>query len=69
MDYRVNSAHYTIYENAIVKGIRAGTFVVLGFRNIDGEEYAQVKEVNPDNYAETRPGEMALPVNSLMPVA
>lgn len=69
MNYRVNSAQYVIYENAIVKGIRAGTFVVLGFRNIGGEEYAQLKEVNPNNYDETHPGEIALPVNNLMPVA
>jgi hypothetical protein len=55
--------------NQIVKGKVAGTFVILGFRNIGGEQYAQLKEVNPNNYEETRPGEIALPVNNLMPVA
>lgn len=51
--------------NQIVKGKRAGTFVILGFRTIGGEDYAQLKEVNPNNYAETAPGEMALPLDAI----
>ena len=54
--------------NQIVKGKRAGTFVIIGFRDIGGEQYAQVKEVNPANHAETAPGEMALPITSLVPL-
>ena len=52
--------------NQIVKGIKSGYFLILGFRTIDGEDYAQVKEVNPNNYDETAPGEFALPITSLM---
>lgn len=51
--------------NQIVKGVNAGTFVILGFRNIGGEEYAQLKEVNPNNYEETAPGELALPLDAI----
>jgi hypothetical protein len=48
----------------IVKGIKAGTFVVLGFRTIGGEEYAQLKEVCPTTGRKMR-GEIALPVSAL----
>ena len=51
--------------NQIVKGKRAGTFVILGFRDIGGERYAQVKPVNPANHAEHGKGEMALPSDAL----
>ena len=34
--------------NQIVKGIKAGTFVILALRTIGGEAGAQVKPVNPD---------------------
>lgn len=51
--------------NQIVKGHVAGTFVILGFREIGGETYAQLKVVNPANYAETSPGELALPLTAL----
>ena len=47
--------------NQIVKGQRAGTFVILGFRTIGGEQHAQVKEVHPVTQA-PKPGEFALPV-------
>lgn len=50
--------------NQIVKGKVCGTFVILGFRNIDGEEYAQLKAINPDTHKPLR-GELALPVESL----
>ena len=51
--------------NQIVKGKKAGTFVVLGFRIIAGEIYAQLKTVNPNNYAEHGAGEIALPIDCL----
>ena len=51
--------------NQIVKGIKAGTFVVLGFRSIDGQDYAQLKSVNPANYTQTSGGEFALPLTAI----
>ena len=50
--------------NEIVKGQRAGTFVILAFRQIEGEEYAQVKPVNPVTQVPER-GEFALPLTAL----
>ena len=50
--------------NQIVKGQRAGTFVILAFRIIGGEQYAQVKEYDVAN-GTARRGEMALPVSAL----
>jgi hypothetical protein len=50
--------------NQIVKGQRAGTFVILAFRTIGGEQYAQVKEYDSVT-GKTRRGEMALPVSAL----
>lgn len=52
--------------NQIVRGVRAGTFIILGFRLIGGERYAQVKPVNPDNHAEIGAGELSLPVTALV---
>ena len=54
--------------NQIVKGVNAGTFVILGFRMIQGERWAQLKTVNPDNYAQVGRGEMALPLTAIRPV-
>lgn len=51
--------------NKIVKGKKAGTFVIIGFRKINNEDYAQLKEVNPRNYTETAIGEIALPLTSI----
>tara|TARA_R110000822_G_scaffold302013_1_gene426115 strand:- start:406 stop:582 length:177 start_codon:yes stop_codon:yes gene_type:complete len=51
--------------NQIVKGIKAGTFVVIGFRSINGEDYAQVKSVNPANFLQTSGGEFALPITAI----
>jgi len=52
--------------NQIVKGKQAGVFVILGFRHDLGNEiFAQVKCVNPKNFAETSPGEFALPLTAL----
>ena len=47
----------------VVKGIAAGTFVVIAFRQIDGEEYAQVKPVGPRG--QLGRGEFSLPLSAL----
>lgn len=51
--------------NQIVKGATAGTFVIVGFRSIDGTEYAQVKSVNPADHTQVARGEIALPLTAL----
>lgn len=51
--------------NQIVKGVRAGVFVVLGHTNIAGEPMYVVKSVNPNNLTEVAPGEFCLPEESL----
>ena len=51
--------------NQIVKGKVAGHFIVLGFRKIGGEDYAQLKCVDPSDYTKTDPGELALPIRAL----
>lgn len=51
--------------NQIVKGASAGVFVIVGLRKIGGEDYAQVKPVNPNNHAEIGRGEFALPLSAL----
>lgn len=48
----------------IVAGRVCGHFVILGFRMIDGEQYAQLKEVGRDG--QTLPGEFALPCADLI---
>lgn len=52
--------------NQIVKGKRAGTFVILAFRTVGGEQGAQVKPVNPANHAQHGAGEMFLPFDALV---
>lgn len=52
--------------NQIVKGKRAGTFVILAFRTVGGEQGAQLKPVNPNNRAEHGAGEMFLPLDCLV---
>ena len=51
--------------NQIVKGHVAGTFVILGFRLIDNEEYAQLKAVNPNDHSQVAVGELSLPITAL----
>jgi len=51
--------------NQIVKGIKAGTFIILAFRTIGGEQYAQVKEYDAAA-GKARRGEMALPLSALV---
>lgn len=53
------------YINQIVQGVKAGFFVILGFRQIEGEWNAQVKSVNPANFTEYAPGEFALPLTAI----
>lgn len=54
--------------NQIVKGKVAGFFVILAFRNVGGEQYAQLKEVNPQDFTQTKRGEICLPVSALTEV-
>lgn len=58
----------TFNINQLVMAKGNSVFVIIGFRIIDNEECAQLKCVNPDNYAETSPGEFALPVSTLRPI-
>tara|TARA_R110000822_G_scaffold251582_1_gene378387 strand:- start:42 stop:242 length:201 start_codon:yes stop_codon:yes gene_type:complete len=55
--------------NQIVKGKVAGHFVVLGFRKIDGEDYAQLKCVDSKDFTKTARGELALPLTALKEIA
>ena len=59
-------AHFA--TNQIVKGERAGTFVVLGYREIGGAAGYQLKAVNPDNHAQHSPGELWLPETAIKPI-
>ncbi len=53
------------HQNEIVKGKKAGTFLILGFREIDGTLHAQLKEVNPNDHTQTSAGEIALPLDAI----
>jgi len=50
--------------NQIVKGKVAGQFVIVGFRNIGGHEYAQLKPYDNETKQKGR-GEMALPLTAI----
>jgi hypothetical protein len=52
--------------NQIVKGKKAGYFVVLANRIIAGEQLVQVKPVNPNDFSKVGKGELALPADSLV---
>ena len=52
--------------NQSVKGKVAGTFAILGFRTIGGEQYAQLKPVHPVTH-EAGKGELALPLTAIVP--
>jgi hypothetical protein len=54
--------------NQIVKGRNAGYFVILAFRQIGNVRYAQLKEVNPQNFTQVAQGEICLPVDALVEV-
>jgi hypothetical protein len=52
--------------NQIVSGVAVGKFIILSFRQIGGEDYAQVKPCNCDGIAGR--GEFALPLVALRPL-
>jgi len=49
----------------IVRGMVAGTFEILGFRHVEGQEFAQLVAVNPSNHSERARGTLVLPVENL----
>jgi hypothetical protein len=53
--------------NQIVKGKKAGFFIVLGYRTICGENLVQVKPYNPET-GKTGKGEMALSESALQSI-
>jgi hypothetical protein len=54
--------------NQIVRGIKAGHFVVLGYQSVGGEQMVRIKEVNPKNFAQVARGELCLPEDRLLPI-
>jgi hypothetical protein len=51
----------------VVRGIRAGVFVILGFEAHDQDNMgARIKEVNPNNHAERARGSLVLPFRALV---
>jgi hypothetical protein len=52
----------------IVAGIKAGTFQVLGLRTVGNMAGAQLKMVNPLDFADYAPGELFLPLDALRPL-
>lgn len=50
-----------INTNSIVKGKKAGTFIILGSRVIDGTNGYQLKTVNPQDHTQMGSGELWLP--------
>lgn len=56
------------HVNQIVKGKRAGTFVILGFREMHGEAGAQLKPINPEDFSDTGAGELWLPLTAIEPL-
>jgi hypothetical protein len=51
--------------NQIVRGAKAGVFVILSFRiGADGERWAMLKEINPVTQ-KTYPGGLSLPESCL----
>ena len=58
----------TYQVNQIVQGIKAGTFVILGFRTVGFDEGVQVKEVDSKDYTKTYRGEIFLPLDAIKPL-
>ena len=54
----------TFSLNQIVLGHKAGVFVILGFRTINGEQWAQLKSYDPST-GRVALGELSLPLNCL----
>lgn len=63
--HQTRGTDMTINTGDIVKGKVCGTFVVIGMRQIDGEEYAQVKEYDVVT-GKAKRGEFALPIATLI---
>lgn len=60
------STQYVIGQ--LVQGIRAGHFEILGFREIGGEAYAQLKPIDKYGNEWVRlSGEIALPISAIKP--
>ena len=55
--------------NQIVKGINAGTFVILAFRTVGFDDGVQVKAVNPKDHTQTAGGEFFLPLDAIKPLS
>lgn len=55
--------------NQIVEGAKAGTFVIVAFRTLDGVEGVQVKTVDPNGHSRVGRGEMFLPFSVIRPLA
>ena len=55
----------TIKTGDTVKGIVAGTFVVLGFRMIENERYAQLKTIDTET-GRLVAGELSLPMDAII---
>jgi hypothetical protein len=51
--------------NQIVKGTKAGTFVIVGFRTVGFDDGVQVKEVNQHDYTQVAKGEIFLPFSAI----
>jgi len=51
--------------NQIVKGTKAGTFVIVGFRTVGFDDGAQVKPVNPNDHTQVGKGEIFLPFDAI----
>jgi len=48
----------------VVKGIVCGTFIIVRFRTIGSEQYAQLKEFDPES-GRTMRSEFALPLDAI----
>ncbi len=64
MTFTASTPAETFHTGQIVKGTRCGTFAILGFRVINGEVRAQLKEVDPKTGKAYR-GEIALPLTAI----
>lgn len=49
----------------VVKGKRAGTFVILGVYVREDETYLQLKAVNPADHRQMARGELTLPASAV----
>jgi hypothetical protein len=64
MTFTASNETDTFHTGQIVKGARCGTFAILGFRVVNGEIRAQLKEVDPKT-GKTYRGEIALPLAAI----